>query len=397
VQLTGELAVHDQAQDNLGVEFYRVALTQTIPAYVKAASAEQLKGGPDLAPHAYADPATRRFPCHTAPATWMSYAQFRAKEAELDQTTCDRVASGLRAAGDFWGVRGDLDALDAARVKQADFDDSTLSDDYFAFVTPGERRLRLLNPGEIKVAAEWLGTYRDHFTYADRRAVALRVLARAEAENVKLADDAGALLHRTAGLGTCATAAAVGLIRERAALAAPRNEKLAATLRQVAETVQASSLWHNHGLRVKLACALDEVDHCASLTASYADADAPLDRPEDVLFAVTEKVAGDYMAQRVALPNGTVYAGVDLARLSPAAVADHMGPVFADALVDDTGLWIDGEKLAATVPTLARDDAENFERMTRALRIEPREKSAAVASPARLRLGALAQALTAGA
>ena len=112
--------------------------------------------------------------------------------------------------------------------------------------------------------------------------------------------------------------------------------------------------------RLKLAAVVDGFDKNTKLYRMYDAGGLP--RPEEVLFAVTEKVARDFLGQNVETTTGNVYALDDLEKLAVDDVRDWMGDDFADA-VSAGGVYMDREKLAEIVPTLDRGMAATLDRL----------------------------------
>ena len=115
-----------------------------------------------------------------------------------------------------------------------------------------------------------------------------------------------------------------------------------------------------HGTLVKLAAAVDDFDRANHLYRLYDAGGLP--RAEEVLFAVTEKVARDFMSQNVETTTGNVYALADLEKLAVEDVRNWMGDDFADA-VSAGGVFLDRDKLAAIIPTLDRGLATTLDRL----------------------------------
>jgi hypothetical protein len=113
-------------------------------------------------------------------------------------------------------------------------------------------------------------------------------------------------------------------------------------------------------MRLKLASAVDDFDRSTNLHRLYDAGGLP--RPEEVLFAITEKVARDFMEENVETTTGNVYALTDLEKLAVEDVRAWLGDEFADA-VTAGGVYMDREKLAAIVPTLDRGMASMLDRL----------------------------------
>jgi hypothetical protein len=112
--------------------------------------------------------------------------------------------------------------------------------------------------------------------------------------------------------------------------------------------------------RIKLASVVDEFDRENRLNRLYDAGGLP--RAEEVLFAVTEKVARDFMTENVETTTGNVYALDDLEKIAVDEIRNWMGDDFTDA-VTAGGVYVDRDKLAAIVPTLDRGAAAVLDRM----------------------------------
>lgn len=384
----------DQVRDTLGVELYRLASLHDLPPYVKAASEVDIRGTDDLPAHGFAEPGGRLYPVHTPAATWVSSAYFASKRAEVDPAIAVDVDGRLRAAASYWGIAGDVDATTAAIAKAAAFDDASVPDDCYAVVERFEggrveRHMRLLNEAEVKVAAAYLGEHRDLFAYDDRRTVARKILQRADAVKAAMAPDVADMLDRVAGFGTCAASHAVDLLRKRAAAATERDRDAYERLAELCGHVEGlGGEVRDPATLHKLATFVDRLDRELGLARRYG---GDFERPEDVLFRVTEKAAAGHAASRVTTSTGSVYLRDDLSMVPIESVRDHMGGEFAGAIGD--GRWVDAGKAAAVLPTMPRDDAGAFDRMADALGIGRAAKSASceAAGPA---LAAIAAALS---
>lgn len=365
----------DQAHDRLGVELYRLVNLHEPPEFVKQASDEARQGQGDMPAHCYADQSGRRFPVHTPAAAWLSSAYFLEKAADFDREYASAVGRRLLGMAQFWDILPEVERL-AERVaveKRAASDE--LGDDAFALVETladgsKERLLPLRGPAEVKAAASWLCDYRDAFPLADRREIATRVLQKAAEFGTTLGDAADPL-DRMAGFGGCALKHALAAVSERAQLLARTAPAVAAGLRKIAaELPDAEPTYHQ-----KLAGVLDEIDRATGLARLYNDG---LARPEDVLFAVTEKVASEAASGSVQTTTGSVYSVEDLARVDDLdKIAAYLGDDFASEVATRTGLRVDAEKLAAVLRTAPRDDAALFDQLMQDSALSPIAKRAA--------------------
>lgn len=359
-------SVLDHTQDLSGVETHRLISLYPPPDFVKAASHEQLCGsdGEGLPNHVFADPANRLYPCHTKAATWMSLLFFMDKHAALAPHQARQIGQAIERQGDFFQIRRELDMLKAAMAAQANNEDTALPDSMFALVWQNEdgtkeRHYRLRNDGEIKFAADWFAKYRDEFIFPDRHTMAKKILERADA--VGLDTGHTEMLQKTAGYGYCAAVTAAEAIEKRAGLVARTDPKAAEQMRKLGISARECPVeTRDLGKRLKLAELLDQFDRVMHLDRLYDE--GGLDRPEEALFQVTEKVARDFLAKHVQLTNGTVYEKSALEQLPVDLLRQWMGDDLVSEVASD-GLLVDTAKLAAIVSTLPRGDADMFDRM----------------------------------
>jgi hypothetical protein len=213
--------VLDQGRDLDGRRLYRLVSIYGAPDWVKSASVDEICGN-QIPAHLYADPAAHLYPTHTKAATWASLAFFLDNRAALPPRHAEIVLDRLVKAARFQGIGAYADELIAKSAELNRHDDARLPDDAFAYVANGPdgpvRRLRIINPLEVKAAAEWLHRHRDEIAYPDRQKIARRVLVKAAEFGVGLGahDD---FLEKTAGFGGCSCAQAVAAVRQRVTLA----------------------------------------------------------------------------------------------------------------------------------------------------------------------------------
>lgn len=354
----------DHAHDVSGRETHRLTSLYDAPDFVKSASAERLNGDDTLPRHLYADQHHKLYPCHTAAATWMSALFFNDKRAEFKNPTAVDIAERIKTAATYFGIRGLVDELETKIAAANDTDINKLPDSEFAIVWESSagkvRHWPLRNASEVKFAAAHFKAHRDGFTFEDRYIIANKILEKAAQHNADTSEAEGAL-ELAAGLGNCAAKVASQMLKDRVRLAQRRYSDLAGELSKLADVIdQNPGRVHEVGTRLKLASAVDAFDRNTHLDRLYDEGGLP--RPEEVLFAVTEKVARDFMAQHVETTTGNVYSLDDLEKLAVEDVRAHLGDDFADA-VSSGGVFIDRDKLAAIVPTLDRGMAATLDRL----------------------------------
>lgn len=355
----------DQKQDISGRETHRLTALFESPDFVKSASYERTHGDETLQRHMYADQYNKLYPCHTAAATWLSTLFFADKKAEFTEKQAAEIQSRLHSAAKFFGVLGAVQELEA-KVAAANEDAANLlGDDQFAIVWSGdagvkERHWPMRNATEVKYAAHSFAKWRDEFVFEDRHTIADKILQKAAEYNADIADHEH-MLSLTAGRGACAAKVAAEMLQDRARLVQRSNQPAAAEMLKLATVLaQNPENARAHETRVKLAAAVDEFDRVNHLYRLYDAGGLP--RAEEVLFAVTEKAARDFMGSNVETTTGNVYALADLEKLALDDVRNWLGDDFADA-VSSGGVYIDRDKLAAIVPTLDRGMAASLDRL----------------------------------
>jgi len=357
--------VCDQAQDLNGQEFHRLTALFGCPEFVKSASVDAYCGDEQTEPHMFADVTRRRWPCHTAPATWASALFFFDKKAELSASVAKLAEERIRASSQFFNIDKIVDDL-SQKVKQSSVnDENELSDDAFAIIMKfddghKERKYPMRNGHEVKHAAEYIINYRDDFRFDDKNVIADKVLQKSAEFGVNLGelrDD----IERMAGFGACAAKDAAALVRSRVnVLGWPLDgkpiqvelEKLACKLEDDSHSV------HHHTTLTKLASTIDMIDRENNLIKNYGKS---LERPEDIIFGVTKEAIASISTELIGSDlTGTFFKRADLERLSVSELGDALGADFAEA-ISTANAWVDTEKLAQILPTLPRNDMEIFE------------------------------------
>lgn len=370
--------VLDQTQDLAGREIYRITQLYPVPEYVKQASDVKLCGTADQEPHLFADQTGRNFPCHTKAATWLSMAFFLEKAASLPEHTREHVQRRLTAVAEHFGIGADLATLRTAVEKQAATGQQELTNDDFAFVWKDEtgateRRLPMRGALEVKAAADWFQQYRDEFLFGDRQRIADKILTKQAQYGAGLPEETLMVLEQAAGRGICSAETAASLIESRVPIVRLKEAELAAELQNTVDAIRSATFVVRTPERLqKIAAIVDQVDRKFGLVPAYGDG---LDRPEDVLFAITQKAAAAALRDHVPLTSGTAYKRADLERVRAIDIQDYMGTELAEALSSD-GIHLDVTKAAAVLPTLPRPDAELFDQIAREQQIQPIFKAA---------------------
>lgn len=332
--------------------------------------------------HLYAEPLGKLYPCHTAAATWLSALHFADKSAQFDEKTAAAIQTRIHDAARYFGILGQVSAAEEKIAAAGAYDLNQLPDTDFAIVWVGdngskERHWPLRNASEVKFAAAHFTQYRDDFVFSDRHVIATRILEKAAEYQADIADHVHTL-SLSAGNGACAAKVAADMLKHRAGLIRRQDAGAAAELLKLAAAVEANpDVARTQETRLKLAAAVDELDRDCRLYRLYDD--GGLERPEEVLFAVTEKAARDFMSENVETVTGNVYALSDLEKLAIEDVRNWLGDEFADA-VTAGGVFMDREKLAAIVPTLDRGMAGTLDRLMQEKKVAAVVQTKAAAS-----------------
>lgn len=357
----------DHTQDVSGRETHRLTTLLPPPDFVKNASADQLQPGSEMPRHVYADLYGKAYPCHTAASTWMSAVFFADKSAKLNKTATEiqAIQSRIHDAARYFGILGQVKEAEEKIAGENVNYVTALPDSEFAIVWTAEngskeRHWPLRNATEVKYAAHGFSRWRDEFVFADRHTIANKILEKAAEYNADISEHVHTL-SLSAGAGACAAKVAADMLKTRAGLLRRSAPDAAAELLKLAEIVEANpEQARTQETRLKMAAAVDELDRDTKLTRLYGE--GGLERPEEVLFAITEKAARDFMADNVETVTGNVYSLTDLEKLAVDDVRNWLGDEFVDA-VTAGGVYMDREKLAAIVPTLDRGMASMLDRL----------------------------------
>ncbi len=293
----------------------------------------------------------------------MSALWFAEKQASFDNKTAKAIEEKIRSSATYFGIGGLVDELMRKVAEETNnFPNSDFAIVWTAENGTVERHWPLRNSMEVKLAAHHFNKYRDEFVFADRYKIANKILEKATEYGAEISD-ALDTLSKAAGMGLCATKVAADLLRQRAVLARKTHSELSAELEKLAGIVEANpNETQTQECRVKLASVVDQYDRETKLYRLY-DAGG-LARAEEVLFAINEKVANDFMSAHVETTTGNVYALDDLEKLAVGEIRDWMGDEFAEA-VTAGGVFTDRDKLAAIIPTLDRGMAATLDRLMR--------------------------------
>ena len=365
----------DQQGDANGQTLHRLLKLYGAPEFVKAASSDAINySAEDRNPSAFADAATMSFPCHTAPATYVSMMYFLENKESLGKKASHIKDRIVKAAGHF-GIKHLINGLIEKEAAANSDNLEALSDDSFAYVYlydngTKERHMPLRNAYEVKEACAYLKEYRDEFVYTDRVKMAQKILKSGLLGEI--ASDDVTYLYKQAGAAVGSAKNAASMLFKRA-VALRRLGKDLDVQQVLARTSEAClsniSFTHSmHGMQ-KIATLIDKVDREYKLQKMTM-----LGKPED-LFSFTVKQASDFSNDNVQLTTGSIYKKSDLSALPAEGLRDILGSEFVDR-VSTGGLMLDTEKLAEELRTLPRSDAKLFERLADSVKVAPFGKQA---------------------
>ena len=356
-------------------ELYRLCKLYDPPTYVKSASYEDLNVGPQSVGnhHLFGDPRYLDYPCHTAAATWLSTARLYDSGRQQRTDDFNFINTRLDRAANFHKIAEDCDAL-RTRIEQSQ--QAPIDRYALTYALPnGEQcqHLPIRNKAEVIQAGMYFCKYAQEFTWSDKNQIANNILDAAEQYGLRLAEEE--FLKKYAARGFCTATKAASLLRERALLA--KNHPEETLFQKAAEAFENdSSLARNTKFCVKLAGIIEEADKKIGIKAY----DRKLQSPADMFFSLTKEAIAETIAQHVSLNNGSIFKLADIQSIPVSTIRDYFGDDMVEA-VSFGGVLLDGEKLAAVIPTLPLPDANLFENLLRAQGVKPVAKEASRGFP----------------
>lgn len=352
-------------------ETHRLVTLFEAPSFVKSADHSRVVADAELPRHVYAEPFKKLYPCHTAPATWMSALFFADKQSNFTEKTAQAIQDKIHSAAKYFGILGAVKEVEQKVAAANAVDMDALPDEQFAVVWVDaaggkDRHWPLRNDTEVKFAADYFTKYRDEFVFADRNKIAEKIIKRAEDLSADISENINDL-NIAAGNGTCAAKIAGKLLLDRATLTQRSHAEESYHMKKLAEAILANpEKMQDKSYRLKIASAVDNFDRRTHLNRLYDE--GGLLRAEEVLFVITEKTAHDFIENNIETTTGNIYALNDLEKLAVQSIRDWMGDDFAEA-VSTGGVFVDRDKVAAIVPTLDRGMAAMFDRMLQANKV----------------------------
>ncbi len=352
----------DQTTDQSGRGVYRIFQLYQVPDFVKQAAPERLCAQDDLPSDCYGLPGRLAFPCHTAPATWLSMAYLLSEKQALDAEHQQAVEERLDQAGHYHGIDSSLAQLKAAVAARHQADTVVPSDDSdYALVEGQERHYRLANKHDVKAAASFLARHQADFNFTQRQQMAEKILTKAAAYQAGLEPAQLEYLAKQAGQGLCTAQDVARLLHSRAAALhqlrcdLPAQEKLASLALACLEHTEHA---RQRDWRLKVAAMVDSIDQ------EYGTGQIGLPGINDSLFQLSFTKMAAFAATHLSTSSGKTYRRSDVEQLPMGLVRDTLGETFAAAM--GNGLHVDGAKAAQALPTLPWDQAELFDDLMKA-------------------------------
>lgn len=366
-------AAIDQSTDVTNQMRHVIQKLHEMPDFVKRASDNEQFGDPEtLQTHVYADPSKRLFPCHTKAATWLSAAYFAHQQSQYSESHRAFVQDRIIKVAEFFGIKPGIQQLFKEAAAVNSYEDAVTPDSAYALTWQDakgttQRKYPMRNPSEVKVAAEWFDKNCTEFDFDTRHMIATKLFAKMAEFNVNVPDTSK--IERAAGFGYCEKQAMQTAWENRALLTKRQYPDYSAQASALAAAVASNDIdLRDFGLRTKMASSMDTFDQQTHLRRFYGES---IDWPENTLFAITEKVAAEFLNAHVATATGAVYKQADLRQLSSSDLEDWIGPDFMQKC---GGLIVDHKKLAAALPELKKEDAALFDKLAASRGIQITER-----------------------
>lgn len=366
-------AAIDQSTDVTNQMRHVIQNLHEVPDFVKRASDNEQFGDPEtLQIHLYADPSKRLFPCHTKAATWLSAAYFAHQQSQYSETRRAFVQDRIIKVAEFFGIKPGIQQLFKEAAAVNSYEDAVTPDSAYALTWRDaagtvQRKYPMRNPSEVKVAAAWFDKNCTEFDFDTRHTIATKLFAKMAEFSVNDTDTAK--IERAAGFGYCEKQAMQEAWEKRALLTKKQYPDYSAQAAALAAAVASNDIdLRDFGLRTKMASSMDTFDQQTHLRRFYGET---IDWPENTLFAITEKVAAEFLDSHVATATGAVYKRADLRQLSSGDLEDWIGSEFMQKC---GGLIMDHKKLAAALPELKKEDAALFDKLAASRGIQVTER-----------------------
>jgi hypothetical protein len=358
--------VLDQSGDINFRELTRLARLYDFPDFAKQAELAEVVGPDQQQSNLFADVRVpHQFPCHTKAATYVSYAFFLEKSAEINPKVRTYIQDRLNKFAEYWSIKNavsDLRKRYETLNKQSEYPDSAYAIVWVTEDGNKERHYPLRNAMEVKAASDWYKEYlpqiRAQFGFTDRQTIANKIVIKAAEYGADISENVE-LLEKHAGRGVCDPRAVAKMIRERVKAASKCTPDVATVMQKLASAVEVRpSTFLDPESMTHLADTVDRFDRTHGLLNRYT---SMIPAPEDVLFSATYTKAAEVCRDSCSLITGSMYDLNDFSKLSTTDVQDLFGDEVVDAVC--SGLRVDPAKMAEVAATFPRNDAVVLEQL----------------------------------
>lgn len=344
---------------------YKLSRLLEFPEFVKEAETIDADEVATLPQQVFADPANRKFPCHTKSATWLSQLYFLESRHNYPTRRAQEVQDRINKAAAYFAI-ADMTKEASDTWEAHNTPAQALSDaDYAIAVEQDGEPIRLLpinNAENVKAAAQRLYEKQARYPFDLRQVAARKILHNATEHQAQLSDDVEEYLYKAAGFGMTTPERAAEKMGLRTLMMPESAGDMRIKMAKLTKTV-ANMEEIPVGELSKLAAIVDRVD---TEYGFYRHYDEGIDTPEEIFFELTEKKASAIKDDYIRLTTGTLLP-IDLVNRIPIdKVAAALGEDFLKAITADASLDIDLEKFARVAPTLPRNDAVILERAIQA-------------------------------
>lgn len=291
----------DQVSDRNHAKLYDIAHSTEMPDFVKEAALTTAADVTALRRDAFADPARRRFPTHTAADTWLSYAFFAKYGGEYPPEEHALVKGNLDRAVEFWRIQAPKYNIE----KQA------AAMDKLAYEYEGQilATASVGSAADVRRLADDLLEHPAKYPYEMRCSAARQLLKLSSKYAAELPSKQVESLQKTAAWAVGREHGALKAIAVRRAMVprlADRLDKAAAIVKQSAVMGMLSP-----GMVEKVARFVDAIDRLSNLHRHYGSGMTP---PEQDIAWLTRDNRDRFLKNAVNLKNGTLLSTAEAKR-----------------------------------------------------------------------------------
>ena len=357
--------VADATDDQSHQVLFKLSRLLEFPDFVKDANTIEPEEIAELPQQVFADPAGRKFPCHTKAATWLSQLYFLEARHNYPTRRAQEVQGRISKAAAYFAIEGMT--KEAAGLWEAhNTPTQVVADRDYAilFKQDGESQklLPINNAENVKAAAQKLFEKQARYPFDLRQIAARKILHNATEHQVQLDDTVEEYLYKAAGFGMTTPERAAEKLGMRTLMMPKSASDMQIKMAKLTKSISKMKEIPLPEL-TKLAEIVDRVDTEFGFFNHYNEG---IDTPEEIFFELTEKRAGSLKDEYIKLTTGTLLPVDMINELPIAKIAATLGDDFLKAITSDASLDIDIEKFARVAPTLPRTDALVLERAIQA-------------------------------